>query len=245
LNFLSLLEKIRTKNIDYDGLYPLNKARCRTFFKPPEDEQYITLTTTNQVAIKMNNQELDKINEPAFTFKATIEGNINESSYPNDPNLVLKEGAQVMFVRNDLYGRWVNGTIGRINYVDADTLCVTVTDDGSKKDHIVEKQEWEVLKYTWDDKSKKVTTEIIGTFTQYPIKLAWAITIHKSQGKTFDKVIVDLGYGAFATGQVYVALSRCTTLEGLVLRQPIKVSDIRVDERIIAFAKKMELYKVN
>ena len=245
LDFLSLLEKIRTKNIDYDGLYPLNKARCRTFFKPPEDEQYITLTTTNQVAIKMNNQELDKINEPAFTFKATIEGNINESSYPNDPNLVLKEGAQVMFVRNDLYGRWVNGTIGRINYVDADTLCVTVTDDGSKKDHIVEKQEWEVLKYTWDDKSKKVTTEIIGTFTQYPIKLAWAITIHKSQGKTFDKVIVDLGYGAFATGQVYVALSRCTTLEGLVLRQPIKVSDIRVDERIIAFAKKMELYKVN
>ena len=243
-DFLDTLEKIRTKSIDYDQLYTLNKARCRSFFVAPENEQYITLTTTNQVAIKMNNQELDKINEPAFTFKATIEGNIQEQSYPNDPNLVLKEGAQVMFVRNDLYGRWVNGTIGRVTFVDQDTLQVTITDDGIKKEYTVEKQAWEVLKYTWNDKNQKVTTEIMGTFTQYPIKLAWAITIHKSQGKTFDKVVVDLGYGAFATGQVYVALSRCTTLEGLVLKKPIKLSDVQVDQRIVDFANKMELYQL-
>ncbi|HNI43107.1 MAG: AAA family ATPase [Chitinophagales bacterium] len=242
--FLSILEKIRKNTIDIHTLYDLNKERCRSFFRPPEEEEYITLTSTNQIAIKINKQELEKIDQTAFSFKAEIVGDINPNSYPNDELLQLKEGAQVMFVRNDQYGRWVNGTIGRVHYVDQDSLGVTITHDGIKKPYLIEKQEWEMVRYDLDRDTQKVTPEVIGVFKQYPIKLAWAITIHKSQGKTFEKIVVDLGYnGAFAPGQVYVALSRCTTLEGLVLRKPIKPQDIKIDERILRFAEQSQLYK--
>ncbi|MBN8682593.1 MAG: ATP-binding domain-containing protein [Chitinophagales bacterium] len=141
-----------------------------------------------------------------------------------------------MFVKNDLTERqYVNGTIGKITQLEKDTIVVTVTEDNGKKRRIeVPLEAWEIIRYKTDD-SGGIGTETIGTFTQYPLKLAWAITIHKSQGKTFDKVIIDLGAGAFEHGQLYVALSRCRTLEGIVLRRPIRHNDVITDERVVAF----------
>ncbi len=139
-----------------------------------------------------------------------------------------------MFVKNDSDGRWVNGTIGKIKTIKKDQIEVEIPHKGS---HIVKAAKWEIPNYTYNAKTKAVTTEVIGSFTQYPLKLAWAITIHKSQGKQFDKVIIDLGWGAFAHGQLYVALSRCKTLEGLILKTRIRPKDVIVDGRVIEFGK--------
>jgi ATP-dependent DNA helicase PIF1 len=148
--------------------------------------------------------------------------------------LVFKEGAQIIFIKNDTSGKWVNGTIARIHSLKEDKIEVEL---GNGNIEEVLRETWENKRYIWDAVNRRVKTEIMGTFKQYPIRLAWAITIHKSQGLTFDKVILELGGGTFAHGQLYVALSRCRSLEGMILREPVKQSDIIIDDRVVRFAR--------
>jgi ATP-dependent DNA helicase PIF1 len=175
-----------------------------------------------------------------FTFIAEVSGLFDPKQFPTESALRLKLGAQVMFIKNDIAKKeYVNGTIGKIIKLNNDSITVQIEErDGTLKNIDVEKQTWEILRYKLGSDPSKIDTEVIGSFKQYPLRLAWAITIHKSQGKTFDKVIIDLTGGAFEHGQTYVALSRCRTLEGIVLKQPVRPQDIRVDERIVEFYEK-------
>lgn len=242
-DFLQILDKIRLKQVDSYSLQVLNQQH-RSRFIPTPKQAFIYLVASNAMAQQINEEKLEALPAEEVCFKAEVEGKFQQKQFPNDEELLLKEGAQVMFIRNDLYKRWVNGTLGTIFYVDEDTISVSINTDKGEVKHTVEKETWEILKYAYDEKEQKITTEVLGSFTQYPLKLAWAITIHKSQGKTFERIIVDLGYrGAFAPGQVYVALSRCTSLEGIVLKRPIRRRDIIVDRRIKQFAEATGLYQ--
>lgn len=232
--FLRLLEAVRTNSLDRDDLEDLND-RYVPHFQAPTDGGYITLCARNATADRINKLELEKLTAREHSFSAEIKGNFDPALYPTEPELRLRKGAQVMFLKNDPDREFVNGTIGKITHLDSDGLTVQVEEPSGKKRTIdVQKFDWEIKRYTAAT-SGDIDTETIGTFRQYPVKLAWAITIHKSQGKTFDKVIVDLGGGAFEHGQLYVALSRCRTLEGIVLRQPIRPRDVITDERVVDF----------
>ncbi len=217
--FIDLLNKVRENTIDQAALEELNK-RYIPDFDPESGGGYITLTTHNHQAQAINDSKLEKLPGRAHTFKATVKDDFPEFSYPNASELILKEGAQVMFIKNDISGEklFFNGKIGRIEAFEGDTIAVKCP--GDDFDIIVEKAEWQNMKFTLNDETKEIEEEVIGTFTQYPLRLAWAITIHKSQGLTFDRAIID-ACSAFAHGQVYVALSRCRTLEGLVLSSRI------------------------
>ena len=192
------------------------------------DRGYIRLTTHNYQAHQINRQKLPA---ESFIFRATIEGNFPEYSYPTDLELELKEGAQVMFVKNDISGehRYANGTIGRITHLSNQNIEVTVDETGVKVN--LQEAECTNARYKLDEESKEIVEEIDGTFKQYPLKLAWAITVHKSQGLTFDKAVIDVS-GAFTHGQAYVALSRCRTLEGLILSAPI-VAEAVISDRVV------------
>ena len=201
----------------------------------PED-YYITLSARNATVNSINRKELDQLITPSSLYMAKVEGKFDARLYPTDLALSLKEGAQVMFIKNDPERKFVNGTIGKIVQLDMDSIKVMVFDKGRERLIDVPKLEWEILRYSVSEKDdSKIETESIGKFTQYPLKLAWAITIHKSQGKTFERVIIDMGKGAFEHGQTYVALSRCKTLEGIVLKKPLRPQDIKVDERVVDF----------
>ncbi|MCB0529228.1 MAG: AAA family ATPase [Saprospiraceae bacterium] len=231
-HFLRLLEAVRVNEIDRDDLEDLNE-RCLPGFSPGEG--YITLCSRNATANRINQRELSVLSTKEFVFQADIKGSFDPSLFPTEASLSLREGAQVMFVKNDTEERqFVNGTIGKIVQLKKDTIIVQ-TEEGTKKRRIeVPLAEWEIVRYK-SGATGAIETESIGSFIQYPLKLAWAITIHKSQGKTFDKVFIDLGGGAFEHGQLYVALSRCRTLEGIVLRSPIRPQDVITDERVVDF----------
>lgn len=222
--FIDLLNKIRDNHVDAGVLNQLN-MRYIPNFDPDSGGGYITLTTHNYQAQSLNDSRLEKLPGKAHFFKATIKDEFPEFSYPNASELVLKTGAQVMFVKNDLSGDrlFFNGKIGKVEYFDDDIIVVKCPDDTSPIR--VELAEWQNMKYTLDEETKEIQETIIGTFTQYPLKLAWAITIHKSQGLTFDRAVID-ACSAFAHGQVYVALSRCRTLDGLVLSSRINQRSI-------------------
>ncbi len=191
------------------------------------------------MAHKINQAALDDITTKSYRYTADIKGNFKEQYFPTSPILKLKVGAQVMFLKNDTHKRYVNGTVGRIISLSDDEIKVAVLKNQQEKIITAEKSEWEILRYQQDLHAGEIKAKTVGTFTQYPLRLAWAITIHKSQGKTFDKVIIDLGRGAFEHGQTYVALSRCRTLEGIILRRPIRYEDILVDERIVDFYQRL------
>ena len=222
--FINLLNKIRDNHVDADVLSELNKRFIRDF-DPDSDGGYITLTTHNNQAQTLNDSKLEKLPGKSHSFTATIKDEFPEFSYPNAIELILKKGAQVMFVKNDLSRDklFFNGKIGKVESFEDDIIVVRCPDDDFRIR--VEKAEWQNMRYTLDEETKEIGETIIGTFTQYPLKLAWAITIHKSQGLTFERAVID-ACAAFAHGQVYVALSRCRTLEGLVLSSRINQRSI-------------------
>ncbi|MBK8922280.1 MAG: AAA family ATPase [Saprospirales bacterium] len=231
-HFLRLLEAIRLNELDYDDLQDLNE-RCQPDFPPTEG--FITLSARNATADGINRNALQRLPGNEHVYLASVTGSFDPTLYPTEAALKLREGAQVMFVKNDLEKQFVNGTIGRISRLSAAQVIVEVEEQTGKKRKIdVSPLEWEILRYKAGIHGD-IETESVGSFRQYPLKLAWAITIHKSQGQTFDRVLIDLGGGAFEHGQLYVAMSRCRTLEGIVLRQPIRPADIITDERVAAF----------
>jgi ATP-dependent DNA helicase PIF1 len=233
-HFLRLLECIRRNHIDEDVIMDLN-TRCLPHFSPG-DESYITLSARNARVDDINNRALDDLPYPTRTYTASIKGDFPANLYPAEAALRLKQEAQVMLLRNDPEKRYVNGTIGKVTALGEDSITVVVEDNRETRTLEIGRQEWEVLRYKVSEGSPDtIETETLGSFIQFPLRLAWAVTIHKAQGKTFDKAIIDLGRGAFEHGQTYVALSRCRSLEGIVLRQPLRPNDVLVDERIVDF----------
>ncbi len=236
--FISILNKIRDNQMtptDFDML----SERYIPNFRPDKDDGYITLTTHNYQAQQINNKELSDIDADEHKFEAKITGTFPEYSYPTEVELVLKEGAQVMFVKNDpSYDKlYYNGKIGKITKIKDNIIYVKCPTD---EDEIaVEQLEWQNVKYTIDQATKAIREDVAGVFTQYPLKLAWAITIHKSQGLTFEKAIIDAN-AAFAHGQVYVALSRCKTLQGLILSSKLSKESIIISNKINDFTHNIE-----
>ncbi len=232
-NFIRLLDAVRVNQADFDDLADLNERHISDF---DADDFYITLSARNATVNSINAKKLSQLPGPEVTFTASVTGAFQPHLYPTDQLLGLRLGCQVMFIKNDPERKFVNGTIGKVIKLHPDCIEVKVQEKGQNKVIEVAKLEWEVLKYKQEPNDKgEIETEVLGTFKQYPLRLAWAITIHKSQGKTFDRVIIDLGSGAFAHGQTYVALSRCRTLEGIVLKQALRPRDIQVDERIVEY----------
>ncbi len=232
--FINLLDAVRLRTMDYDDMMELNE---RHGIEKDEEDLYITLCSRNATANEINKKELEKLETEIFFYEASIKGAFNPNVYPTESILQLKLGAQVMFVKNDPQKRFVNGTIGRIIYIDRSVIQVSIPDPARDTDKTIEleKLEWEIIKYQRNRDTNKVEANVVGTFSQFPVKLAWAITIHKSQGKTFDRIIIDLGTGAFEYGQTYVALSRCRTLNGIILSQPLRPRDILIDEKVIEY----------
>lgn len=226
--FITLLNNIREGKATAADLQRLNERYSPTFL-PEAGSDYIRLTTHNRMAESYNEDQLSNLPSRACSFRAETDGNFPEYSYPADFNLTLKVGAQVMFIRNDNNGRYYNGRIGHVTYVDNEKILVLCPGDEDAIE--VEVETWENTKYTLNEKTKQIEAEVQGTFKQYPLRLAWAITIHKSQGLTFEHAIID-AQASFASGQVYVALSRCKTLEGLVLASPISNAAIINDSRV-------------
>lgn len=236
--FIRLLNGIRENCADKTILDLLNR-RYIPGFKPGKEEGYITLTTHNAQAQLINNRELEEIDEPAFSFLAEVKDDFPAYAFPTEERLVLKKGAQVMFVKNDSSPekRYYNGKIGKVTEIGSSRIRVRCAD--GQEEIEVGQEEWTNTKYTIDPETKEITESIEGVFRQYPLKTAWAITIHKSQGLTFERAIIDAA-SAFAHGQVYVALSRCRTLEGLVLSAPLKDSALINDRTVESFIEKVE-----
>lgn len=234
--FIDLLNKIRDNQTDPATFHELNK-RFIPGFSMKAEEGYITLTTHNYQSQELNQNKLQQLPGEEYIFKANVEGEFPEYSYPTDLELILKTGAQVMFVKNDPEKWFYNGKIGKIERFEDSVIHVKCPDE----DHTipVTPLEWQNNRYTIDEETKEIRETVIGKFIQYPLKLAWAITIHKSQGLTFEKAIID-ARSAFAHGQVYVALSRCKTLEGLVLSTPLTNSSIKTDASVSQFTKDAE-----
>ena len=236
--FIRLLNRVRDNQLDEDTLGELNR-RHLPGFSPPDTEGYITLTTHNRQSREINISKLKTLKGTAKIFKAEATGEYPEVSYPTDVELELKVGAQVMFVKNDIspLKLYYNGRIGTVTGMTEDLVYVQCP--GDEAPIAVGKAEWQNCRYALDDETREIKETVIGTFTQHPLKLAWAITIHKSQGLTFDKAIID-ARAAFAHGQVYVALSRCTGLEGLVLSSPLGRQTIKSHQAVKGFTRRIE-----
>ena len=236
-HFIRLLDELRTMQTDYDTLDDLNER-----YLPEEviQEPFLTLCSTNAAAQKINADRLAEIHNPSFYYSADVSGAFSEKLFPTDYKIELRQDAQVMLLRNDPEKRFVNGTLAVIQSLDEESVTVRIEkDNGQPEVLVLPRMIWEVHKYSYVEGTDPIKSEVIGSFKQYPVRLAWAVTIHKSQGQTYERVAVDLGRGAFEHGQAYVALSRCKTLGGLFLKKPLKPSDVMVDERIVEFYEMM------
>jgi ATP-dependent exoDNAse (exonuclease V) alpha subunit len=219
--------------MEIEDLHKINE-RYAPSLKLGRHDLAVTLTSTNARAASINLERLLSLPSEEFIYTAETVDDFDEKSYPTDKILRLKKGAQVMMIKNDPNKRWVNGTLGIVENLARD--AITISFDGIHQS--IEQSTWEKLEYEYDRENGLIEPFVTGSFLQYPIKLAWAMTIHKSQGKTFTKVIIDLGKGAFAHGQAYVALSRCRTFDGIFLKTPFRPSDIIVDDRIKEWQRK-------
>ncbi len=237
--FIKLLNNVRSGKIQATDIEIWNKCHD-PFFNPAEEpEGIVHLTTTNKMAAKRNDFELNKLETEEWVLKARSDGELGARKMPSEKTIKVKEGAQVMFTTNDPAKRWVNGSLGMVkkvrkNSLDKFPVLEVDLDDGKRVK--VEQHKWEIFEYEYNGKSFE--ENVVGSYSQYPIALAWAVTIHKAQGKTFDKVLVDIGWGAFAHGQMYVALSRCTKFKGITLLKPFAAKDVIVDQAVLDFIQK-------
>jgi ATP-dependent exoDNAse (exonuclease V) alpha subunit len=230
--FIRVLNKIREHELDAE-LFRLLNTRVQRMGTGPQDSACITLTATNEAAYRKNQACLAQLPTKLSQYSAEVEGLFDPAVFPTDEVLALKRGAQVMMLRNDPEKRWVNGTLGRVSALSEKKVAVEI----AGVSYEVEPETWQNIQYRYHRETNRIEEEVIGTFTQYPLRLAWAITIHKSQGQTFEKVLIDLGRGAFAHGQTYVALSRCTSLEGIVFNRPLTARDVLFDERVYGYTR--------
>ncbi len=238
--FLSILNAIRNNTVTDIELAELNKRYIPDFV--PEGGFYIYLTTTNSLADSINRQRLDEIKGREYSHEGLLDGDFREGDLPAPLMLTIKKGSQVMLLNNDSYGRWINGSIGRVVDIERQKEEPDIIWVELENREVVEitPYKWEMFEFSYDRNSKTIVSNVTGTFIQYPMRLAWAITIHKSQGLTFDRVIIDIGRGTFSHGQLYVALSRCRSLEGLFLRQPVLKKHIMMDRRVVEFITKYQ-----
>ncbi|MGQ0671659.1 MAG: ATP-dependent DNA helicase [Hyphomicrobium sp.] len=227
---IAILNRVRDGEAEAEDLAVLN-ARVSPVRTLSEGESYVILTPTNAAAQRINMAYLTALGGEARSFEAGVTGDFSESAHPTDQTLLLKPGAKVILLRNDADRRWVNGSIGRVSRLAEKRVWIDI--DG--KEYEVEPVAWEQRRYAFDRQAEKIVETVAGTFRQFPLRLAWALTIHKSQGLTLDKVFIDLGRGTFAHGQAYVALSRCRTLEGLAFARPLRPSDILFDRSAMGY----------
>jgi hypothetical protein len=235
--FKEILNAVRKNQIDDSILSALNE-RCGCQIP---SEGVITLATRNFVVDQINSRQLARLDGQVYEYRAEISGNLERSYFPTDEFLKLKNGAQVMFLKNDPGKRWVNGTIGVVDSLSENEVKVRI--DG-KIVYSVPKNTWTKIRYYYDAETRKIEEEVLSSFTQFPLRLAWAFTIHKSQGKTYNSVVVNMEGGAFAHGQTYVALSRCTSLSGLYLTQPIERGDIQLDPLVSSFMEQVTIEEI-
>ena len=233
--FVNVLDHIRTNTAGAADLQLLN-TRYNTEIEESESDMYITLATRRDTVNFINEKKLAELPGEAAILRGEIKGEFPENSLPTQMDLELKPGAQIIFIKNDFEKRWVNGTIGTVSGIDENDTLYIMTEDGQEFD--VKKERWANIRYRYNEQEKRIEEEELGVFIQYPVRLAWAITIHKSQGLTFSRVVIDFTGGVFAGGQAYVALSRCTSLDGIQLKKPISRGDIFVRPEIVSFAQR-------
>ena len=231
-HFIHLLNAVRDGSITNSQIDNLNDSLVENF---EMDEGKIILTTTNARASGINQNYLKQLSSEEFSYRAQATGQFYKELFPTDEVLKLKKGAQVIMIKNDPEKRWVNGSIGTIHDIAEKKIKVKI----NHKIYEVKKEKWDRIQYSYDDDQQEVLENVTGSFKQYPMRLAWAITIHKSQGQTFEKVIIDMSQGSFAPGQLYVALSRCISLEGIELLRPLKKSDVIVNKQLIGFQDRL------
>jgi hypothetical protein len=239
--FLDLLNGIRNNSVTDSDIEEINK-RCDPGFREKAGDFYIYLTTTNALADDINISKLAELKADEHCYEGLIDGDFGKKSLPTSLDLTLRTGAQVMLLNNDPHGRWINGSIGRIADIDEeedspDVLWIELP-DGEVVDVIPHK--WEMYEFSYDKEASRILAESVGSFTQYPVRLAWAVTIHKCQGMTFERAVIDIGRGTFSHGQLYVALSRCTTLNGLVLKKPVFKKHVLLDWRVVQFVTRYQ-----
>lgn len=232
--FVAMLDRIRVSHATATDLQLLN-SRCNPNYQELEDGFKMTLATRRDTVDSINSDHMQALKTPEYTFMGVVDGVFPDNDLPTNKELTLKKGAQVIFIRNDVKdNKWVNGTIGKVSQIDESGVEVELE---SGEAYVLEQEMWENVQYSYDEKEKKVIENVVGTFTQYPIKPAWALTVHKSQGLTFNNIIIDFAGGAFSSGQTYVALSRCTSLEGITLLKPLSQRDIIVNTAIVDFSR--------
>mgnify|MGYP002856684252 CR=1 FL=1 len=231
--FIALLDRVRVNRATAADMNCINQ-HCNPDYQEVNGEFAITLATRRDTVDSINDEHMKALKTPEFQYEGVIEGDFPDNSLPTALNLVLKEGAQVIFIRNDKKGRWYNGSIGRVTRL-RDNLVYVALEDGAEMQ--VEWEVWENIQYTYNEKKKVVEEKVLGSFSQLPIKPAWALTVHRSQGLTFNCVVIDFAGGAFTGGQTYVALSRCTSLEGITLLKPLSERDVIVNPAVVEFSR--------